>query len=91
MAPDSLTDQIEAFVDWDLDPEAAIPIARSIPTGQLAEFFGQARTRLDDLAKQWARGQADVPHWIGAAHPRAPYELRRKTEILEMEWRARHS
>ncbi|GAB3389039.1 hypothetical protein [Lysobacter fragariae] len=90
MTPEALVQRAEAFASWDCTPSEATSIVRGIETPQLADFLSEAHNRLDAHAKQWALGQPDVPNWIGAAHPRAPYELREKTQILEMEWRARH-
>ena len=87
---DSLQQQIEAFASWDTDEMAVIPIVRGIDAARFPEFYRQARTRLDERAKEWAQAQETVPDWIGAAHPLAPWELRMKVEALDIEWRGRH-
>jgi hypothetical protein len=91
LSSEELEKLAETFASWECpEDHEAVRIARSIPTEQLAEFLRKASARLDALAKEWARQQKDVPHWIGAAHPRAPYELKRKRELLETEWRIRN-
>ena len=91
MPGDPLSQQVEAFVAWGTDPDDAIPIVRNVDPPDFHEFKRQCHGRLDELAKQGASEQDDVPNWIGAAHPRAPWNLRRKLEILEMEWRVRNT
>lgn len=86
-----LARRVDQFVSPETEPDDAIPLVRKIPTEQLAEFFSNARSRLDAQAKEYAATQEQVPNWIGAAHPLAPYEVRRKVELLETEWRMRHN
>jgi hypothetical protein len=91
MPDDALQQQIEAFASWDNDERAVIPIVRSVEATRFQEFYRHAHTRLDQRAKEWAKTQETVPDWIGASHPLAPWELRKKVEALEVEWRSRNN